>query len=245
MSDGLDLIIEGVDLSALDTAILRYVNELGLELPRVVKQTARLLNKDLVKMTPPNNQKQGRQSVSRDINRAVLLLDPDKIHWDVLKTAIRDREYDVVQSWLSRLKSGPFKDMELVHFSPTLHTGVRDRRGRVQRSKKKLTLDRSEHTRYVKSVQGHVGYTRAWWAPSAAVLGASLPGWINRHHVTGQAVINNLDRPNNPEIIMINRGPGVSAISSAAVNSAIRRRTTSMNRDVNQVLAGRASKYFS
>jgi len=238
-----DFIID-VELAKLDVAILRYVDDLGIQLPKVVKFTARLLNTDLSRLTPPRSLAQGRAAVRRDINRAVLALDHTKIKLEALKEAVLERKYDVVRTILSHMRDSWLAGYDLVTFNPELHRSARDSRGRVQRSKRRLTLDLSAHSRYVKTVQGRVGSTRAWWTPSARVLGNSAPSWISRHVPPGIAVVDNLHNLKHPRILMINAGKGVGVIDRSLIATAIRRRVVSMTRDVDQVLRGRASRYF-
>lgn len=237
----------GDDFNKLDLAMYRYNSELGIALPSIVRQTARLLNKDLVDLTPPKNQAQGRAAVARDVNRAITMLDPAKIHWPVLRQAILDGEFEVVQSFLRilRAKGNFLGRFELVPFDTILHTGVRDRRGRVQRMKWKATIEVSKHKKYVRDVQNNVGYTRAYWKASALTLGNQLPSWITRHATKGAlGVVNNLSDEKHPSITMSNIGPGIEALSRHVIASAIRRRTIAMEKDVDRIVAGGASRYF-
>jgi hypothetical protein len=232
-----------VELSKLDLAILRIVNDLGVELPLAVKRAARLLNAEVIRLTPPASYTQGRKAVYRDINRAVFGLNPRRIKSPRFRQLVEQHDVDAVREILRHSNSW-LSAYQLVHFSPSLHTSVRDKRGRVQRAKNLFTADFSEHQRYIKTVQGRVGSTKAWWGPSAALLGNALPSWITRHQVPGVAVVDNLANPKDPRIMMINAGKGVDAISRSALAAAIRRRTVAMTRDVEQVLQGRASRYF-
>lgn len=236
-----------VDLTGLDRAILRYVEELGIEGAKVVKNTGRLLAAELLRLTPPKSYAQGRAAVERDINRAMWSLDPAKIHNKVLRTAVQDQEFDVVQAFLNALqrtgKSGAFAGYRLEHFSPELHRRARDRRGRVQRSQKIIVLERAEHKRYVKEIQGHVGSTKFGWGIGAQRLGVNVPSWVLGHNPALGSYEENL-KGLDPMLAMTNRGPGLDGVAQSIIRQAVSRREKAMARDVDRMLAGGASKYF-
>ena len=233
-----------VELSKLDLAILRFVSDLGMELPKAVWTAARQVNAEVIRLTPPKTYAQGRKAVARDINRAIFGMNPAKIVSPRFKELIDRHDVAGIRAILRNAQDSWLSNFELVHFSPEFHTAVRDKRGRVQRSKRVFTGDFHEHTRYVRLVQGRVGSLKAWWAPSAAILGNPIPAWVSKHVPPGNAVVNDLSDKVNPRIVMINAGKGTDRISKAVLASAIRRRTARMNKDVDQILQGRASRYF-
>jgi hypothetical protein len=236
-----------VRVEAFDAALRRYVDELGLEFPRVVKAQARLANQDLIRLTAPRSYAQGRAAVLRDICRAVNVIDLEKITSDRLRQYVESRNYEAVTAILFAQPKGKFDGYKLLEFDPQLHESVRDSRGRVTKNHKIITLDAKEHKAYVRQVRGHVGYMRGGWAPAAHATGANLPAWVSRH--TGGnsgAAINNLSDKKHPSITMINSSRGVSeSIGQSRILSMVRRRTSAMVKDVNQVLDGRASRYFT
>jgi hypothetical protein len=235
-----------LDLALFDRAVLRFNQDLGLSLPAAVKRAARQLDEELVRLTPPKSQAQGRKAVKRDIGRAMQLLDPAKIRNKVLQQAVQDQEFDVVAAFLSNSRkhgSGGFANVRLEHFSRELHQRVRNRRGRVGKSQGIVVLERSEYNRYVREVQGHVGSTKYAFGMAAKKLGASVPAWILKHS-TVHGDIQEDYNPTNPSVTTTNRGPGIESLGPGFVQSAVTRRTNAMNRDVDQVISGRASRYF-
>lgn len=234
-----------VEMVDLERAIQRYVNELGLELPKIVKQTFRLLMKDVMDITAPKNLAQGRKAVARDINRAVYLIDYTKIKAKLLRQAVQDREYDVVKAIFSRKKMGDWKKIsQLVPFDPSLHANARDARGRVRRWKGVATLDRQAHSKYVRQTQKHVGYSRSGWAPGARLAGSSVPSWVGRHGTPPGRASSQLAQTERPSITAIHQGKTTNSIPRGKIQGAIARRAKTMNKDVDQVLRGRASRYF-
>lgn len=236
-----------LDTTVFDRAVLRYVEELGVELPKAVKGAARLLAEDLLRLTPPKSQGQGRKAVARDINNAATVLNAAKLRNKVFAQAVRDQEYDVVNAFLARLRqrgANGFSAFHLEHFSPALHQRARNRRGRVPRSRGVLVLERLEHLRYVREIQGHVGSTKYAWGVGARRLGASVPGWILKHSSVHGEITEDYN-PKSPHVVLANRGPGIDNLGSSLVQRAVNRRAKAMTKDVDQILKGRASRLFN
>jgi hypothetical protein len=122
-----------VDLNNYDLAVRRLVTELGIEGPRAVTTAARQLFQELLRVTAPRSQSQGRKAVARDISRSMWAIDPAKIHNAILRQAVQDGEFDVVTAFLNNLrkagKGGALASYRLEHFNPQFHQSARDRRG--------------------------------------------------------------------------------------------------------------------
>lgn len=242
-------LVTSVDLTDYDLAVRRLVTELGIEGPRAVQTAARQLFEELLRITAPKTQAQGRKAVARDISRAMWAIDPAKIHNAILRQAVEDGEFDVVMAFLNNLRKvgrgGLLSRYRLEHFNPSLHQSVRDRRGRVRRSRGIIVLERSKHSRYVKEIQGHVGATKYAWGVGAQRMGATIPGWILKHHAGLGVLEDNLANREDPSVAMTNKGPGIGGLETSMIQRAVHKREVAMNRDVDQVLAGRVSRYFN
>jgi hypothetical protein len=105
-------------------------------------------------------------------------------------------------------------------------------------------LERSAHSKYIREIQGHVGSTKYAWGVGAQKMGAAIPGWILKHHSALAVFEDNLNAHDNPSVAMTNKGPGIGSLETSIIQRAVNRREQAMNRDVDQVLAGRASRYF-
>ncbi len=237
-----------LDSTKFDLASRRYVSELGLDGSKVVRFTAKALALDLVRLIAPRSQAQGRKAVARDINRAMWAIDPAKIRNKVLRQAVQDGEFDVVRAFLTNLrasgKGGEFANYRVESFNPSLHQMARDSRGRVRRSQGIIVLERAEHKRYVKQIQGHVGSAKSPFAVSAQHLGASIPSWLLNHSPALVEYQDNSAQQGDPNIVMANKAPGIRSIESSIIQRALNRRAAAMAKDVDQILAGRASQYF-
>ena len=231
-----------VDMAQFDRAVLRLVEDLGLSFPNAVKQSARLLNAELLRFTAPRSRAQGRAAVARDIANAMWLLDPKKIHNETLRQAVLDEDIDAVQKFLT-FAGKQFRTYQVRAFDRLLHQSKRDRRGRVQRSQRIIVLERPEYNRYVREIQGHVGALKFGWAISGRRLGVAIPAWVMGHSERQGDYDENLN-PKTPTIAMTNRAPGVQNIDRGFVQRMVDRRTRAMTRDVERILAGGANKYF-
>ncbi len=247
MSDGLLEFKFLVDTAQFDRATLRYVQDLGLSFPEAVRRSARLLNAELLRFTPPKTQAQGRAAVARDIGRAMWLLDPKKIHNPILAAAVRDEEFDVVQAFINSLRrrgaGGALAKHELRHFSPGLHQSARNNRGRVTSRKRIMVIEGGEYKRYVKDVQGHVGALKFGWAISGRRLGVSIPNWVLGHSER-QGSYEEANSSTDPKIVMTNKAPGVENLGPGFIQRMIDRRTVAMARDTERILAGGGSRHF-
>lgn len=231
-----------VSLVDLERAMLRYVDDLGLALPDVVKRTFKLIMRDVASITAPKSNAQGRAAVMRDVGRAVYLLDPAKVTATRLRGAIMNRDYQKIQAIFKNSKKGRWNKMTVKKFEAGLHRNVRDKRGRVQHQKNIATPDVSDWRGYVKKVQKHVGYLRSGWAPGLRTAGLPIPTWVSRHSsVEGHAQVS---MGANPHITAKhqNRKDG---LDRRLINRTIEKRAATMHRDVDQVVNGRASRYFS
>lgn len=233
-----------VNAHELEKAIQRYARELGMDLPRIVQQTFKLIIKDAIRFSPPKSRAQGRNAVQRDISRAIYLIDFRRINnFPRLGDLVQKRDVTAVEAILARMK-GRWASMRVVPFNESLHTSVRDKRGRVQRTKRIATLDGTLHRRYVRKVQGHVGYTKSGWKPSAQHAGLTLPAWVSGHGSPPGSVSDHTKSTDKPYITGTHDGHTTSSIPRRLVDDVVRRRAVQMNKDVNQVLKGRASRYF-
>jgi hypothetical protein len=234
-----------VSLVDLERAIGRYVHELGIELPKVVKQTFRLIMRDIASITSPKNHAQGRKAVARDINRAVYLLDPAKVTGKRLRQAILDKDYSTIQGIFKNSKKGRWNKMRVEKFSAGLHRNVRDKRGRVQHQKNVATPDVSDWRGYVKKVQKHVGFLRSGWVPGLRTAGLAIPTWVSRHSPIEGSASDSTNNPDLKPVMTAKHANRNDSLPRSLINRTIEKRAATMGRDVDQILRGRASRYFS
>ncbi len=231
-----------VDTSAFDLAVRRFTTELGIDFVQAVKTSMRQLAQELMRWTFPRSQAQGRAAVKRDINNAMWLPNVKNITNRRLAKLIKDEDHEGVAAFMKN--SGNLRNYRLEKFNLTLHTSIRNYRGRVPRFQKVMVLERSAYNQYVREVQGHVGSTKFAWGDAARRLGASIPNWILRHSSRNGTYTESFRDVENPFVEVVNRGKGIGSLSPSIVQQVINVRTRAMERDVEQVLKGRASRYF-
>lgn len=195
----------------------------GKEALTIVLDEGRLLAQDLVRLTPPfstapstesfSKQRQaGEKAVERDINRVFHVVDLDKIHSPRvrarLEVLVRKRDLEGIKALLKACNIPAHEVLREV--DPKLHAFNRDRRGRVQRSKRIWVLNGRSVNSYVRKIKSHVGQAKAGWAASAQALGVRLPAWITRHGSGGGSF--KLDKkPGAPKITLRNDVPYIQA----------------------------------
>lgn len=147
-------------------------------------QQMRLFARDVVRITPPNqnyrlNKSAGEKKIRKELNgimrvsRAPGAEDPATVH----------RQYR---------RGG--------RVYTNLRTGSRDRRHRVR-----------DLRTYIAGVVAQVGLLASGWLPAAAALGLELPSWISRHGM-GHGSYLNVETLNGRKIRIVNRVPFASSV---------------------------------
>jgi hypothetical protein len=218
--------------------IERLVRETGRTALDVVLQEGKLLEQDLVKLTPPfgsapstesfnAQRKVGENAVERDVKRVFHIVDLDSIRSDRLRDRLRElvRKQDLA-GIKAALKDAKIKVNDVVReASADIHEKFRDSRGRVQRPKWIWVASDRSLKRYLKAAKAMVGKAKAGWAAGAQALGVRLPNWITRHGSGGGSV--QIDRnPQSPQITIRNAVPYIQTAGGdlKVVETAIRNR---------------------
>lgn len=226
-----------IDDSKFRTQLARFVDELGLAAPDVVKDQTRLLLKTVIGFTMPKTLAQGRAAVARDIARSMTPINPAYFHQPRMRErvtllALKD-DLEGLRAVFSNSKS--WRNWRIEPFSPSLHTSARDpRSGRVLKSQRvfipglytvtranaqtrKETLggigqQAKQWTKYVATVQGFVGRLKAAWGPAYEAVGGTLPAWVKRHANPRGAVKIEFGDPQRPAIEFRNGAVGVGKL---------------------------------
>lgn len=168
-------------------ALREFIRYYGVEIPKALRHQSRLLAQEVLRKTPSKTRAQGRRAVARDIKRAVRPIRPQDFDSKAIRALIRKRDYPALKTVFSRFpEDSHFRKVAVVPFSPTLHSEVRDRRGRVQSFKGKVTPDYEPVRDYIAQMQTHVGQGKGGWAASLVGLGGRPAGWIIQHARAGK-----------------------------------------------------------
>jgi len=185
MADGITV---RVDTAEFDRWVGKFINDLRIDARLVVTDQFRMLIKQLIRFTAPNTYAEGRAAVVRDIRRAMTPIDPAEYTNDHVRAIMASGDVDAINAVLQQVPG--WRGFKAMHFNRDLHAKVRDRRGRVTRSRKILVPEMKEHAAYVKEMQSHVGMAKGSWADSFAFAGGSgLPNYITRHAGRGFASV--------------------------------------------------------
>lgn len=127
-----------------------------------------------------------------------------------LEKAAQRKDIALFNLIASRVKSGPMAGAKAVAFSPEVHTSQRNRRGRVERKASNTVVlgnDNALLLKYIKQVQGRVGYAKSGWLKALLLVGGSAPDYVNNKGTSGGDVIDDHANEDNPSITAINRTP--------------------------------------
>jgi hypothetical protein len=232
-----------VDYSKLNAKVARYVDELGIDSREVIATQSRLLLKALIKITPPGTNAEGRKAVFSDIARSMSPVYPENFtgpHAERIRELVQKKDEVGFQAFLQK-QTNKWKNWTVKPFSPQLHHGAQNARGRVTKSQKVFVLDAKSWEKYVKHEQSHVGRQKAGWWPAYLALGGTLPSWITRHEGARGFLINGLDNKTFPTFTMVNQTKGIGGIRRL-IQSAVRIRAEAVEKDIKYRLAQLAKK---
>lgn len=169
-----------VENEKFDVAIRKFVTDLGLAAPDVVKEETRLLLAQCIKFMPPKTYSQGRKAVSRDIKRSMASLDETRFRSKRIANLIRKNDVNAVREIVRRCPA--MRDFDVQEFDPQkLHEDKRDNRGRIRKFQKILVLKRGKVKSYIRARQRSVGSAKAGFWPGLQAVGGAVPAYIAKH----------------------------------------------------------------
>ena len=211
-----------LDTTEWEVAVQELVNTTGEDLGKLIKDEAKLLVRDCIKLTPPttggagvlkeNLKKQeqsGKNAILRDIRRIVknvqemdMYKNPKVKKW--LDRAFKNHEWNLV---LSIVGGGMGAGMQV---PDDLHEQFRNKRGRVNKVVPKFwikdTAKRKKLMTYATKVFARIGKAKAGWLPAARRLKLAKRHYIKfiaRHNGKGM-VADNTKGTQNPFVIVAN-----------------------------------------
>lgn len=257
-----------IDSARYRNALNDFVYKLNADSVLLLKEEMRLLLRDVIRFTPPNNKKQGegaiggdlfggkrirRSSGGRESSIGIFqrigkssLVPPRKngetvgvrLGWEGSKTIRIMRKFWKPNASLS--------EMEAFHKrfqNPrTGRTGVVSRstvgRWKVQ---DQMWVSDSAASAYFKSLASRVGFTKAGWLKAAIRVGLNVPGWISRHVAYARGDYNP-PTGKKLEIEAINRSSKIPNYYERHVLPATRNRVWSVEKEIKRLLEGGKSR---
>lgn len=175
-------------------ALINWMAAFGKGVRETIRTQGRLLGQAAVRLTPPRNQAQGKQAVSRDLRRVFYGLE-NRDAFSAPVAVIKGQDYvkafvsnGVVFGVVHDLFKGAVSTKELDQW----HQSHRDHRGRVPADLKetdmggwkqirKMVIPSNVLEAYVRQVQDDVGRGRAGWGLGVQQLGGTVPAWVGKH----------------------------------------------------------------
>ena len=204
----------------------------------ILVEQARLLVKELVKITPPfglgNDAKRlGENAVTNDVINAVEPIKSLKVGnkqrlQDSINKYAQSGDYEKANAIIHKIKK--LNKYEIVPFSPELHEDKRIL-GRDKLDVKpqfKITPEENKLKAYSKKVLKKVGKLKASWMPAAEKLGLKLPRWISRNADYGYKKSTvDLRSGDNPSLVIVNTATTIGRLKGY-VQQAMFERAKSM-----------------
>jgi len=261
----INVAVKEVDAKAFNDAVNNIIATSNRDMKEVVNQQGKLLAIELMNYTPPfaggkvpkgeaskttkGDQRQGMEAVKRDILRTMtppseLFKMGFKNKW--LEKVVKSKDDKKIQQYFESVKSPILNKYKVAQFDPQLHLSKRVYSNRFRpKYQYKFVSNEGFVKKYIKEMQGRVGYMKAGWAVAAQFFGATIPKWIEDHlyYAKGEVKILNED-PTNYSIEMANYTPTIDRHASS-YNVAIRMRTNALNRAFDNYLEKTLKESFT
>lgn len=208
---------------------------------QVIREEGRLFAQQIVRLTPPQTQAQGRGAVARDFSRAVGVLDKNSFSRakqevrEPMRELIRRKDNETLEQALNQMDN---RGWVVKRFDPADHTGRRNKYGRVTRKSFVMTTDATAARKHLRKMQAAVGWAKGAQVAVIRALGGSVPSWYGKHEsASGYAVI---DQTENMRVTAVARNikiPGYQRM----VDAALATRERIAQRKIDRLIAGKAT----
>lgn len=159
-----------------------------------------------------------------------------------LRALIRAGRFDAASELLRRL--GIRNNGIIDEATSSIHSKLRDRRGRIQnpKNKRQLVINRQSIDRLVKRKLGHVGMAKSGWVTAARALKLPVPRWINNHN--GVGIFHRSGPANHPAITVVNAVPFIQGTGQelGIIEWAFRNRLRNLPKQIENTLRAQARK---
>jgi hypothetical protein len=226
-------------------AVKRLIVEKGADAKLLLREEARLLIRDILKLTPPQTQQQGALSVEVNLKRAFSpLVASDFSGWGNKlgkRIARLIRKKDVAQlNFLFSKIGGKLGGKRIIGLNdmPAIHKRLTNERGRV--SKSSYVALPQDFKAYLKIVKARVGWAKAGWNAAATAVGLAMPGYVTRHSGNRLGSIQFSPAP-KLGVTLLNYSSKMPRYQ-AKVDYAVQRRYHSFLNEAKRILAGGQSR---
>lgn len=258
-----------VDSRPFNRQLRAYVKAVNIEQGKGLRKQGALLVKDLIKATPPFDNRLGKGTFTqsfkaqRDAGNAAVAADVSKLFKPVLppgvlkrlppvdqrraKRYVRNGEWDKLATMLHRMGGGKGSVTgRNVHTRATreLHDARRNGQGRVKKGAVVHVQNAPSINQLIRSRQADVGKWKAGWMPAANRLNVrGVPRWIAGK--AGNGSIHDASTARiNPSITLINNVRGDTGRNINIARAALQNRVSSMRTEVEKRLNHARKKAF-
>lgn len=230
-----------VDTASLENKLYLLAKEARVTPAQVIKEEARLVTENIIRLTPPKTNAQGRAAVKKDFSKAVGILDSDsfgRAKQDIrerMRALIKRKDNVAIQEAMRKMDGRPWI---VKPFFPSDHTTRRNKRGRVTQKSFVSTTDAGKAKKYLRELLGRVGWAKGAWVAALIATGGRAPNWYGRHaSASGYALANFGENPSVSATARNIKIPNYQRMVSAAVRT--RERIT--QRKIDRLIAGKAT----
>ena len=260
-----DIALDFENVAAFKATLNELQREAKKGATEILRQQAKLLVQDCIKLAPPTSgkggelgkslksqEKIGKQAVERDINKAVGALQELEI-WKgtrnkgaakkAINRHIKAGDYDAA----AQILSGKNKKVKIAASVPKdYHKQIQNSRGRVKRPNARLYVtSKAAKKAYIQEAQQSVMRGKAGWKKAARRLGVKgLISSITKHNSAG--LIHDATKANNPtpKITVANLVRHVQAGGAAlrVMEYAMKNRTRNMQQSLKEMYGRKAKR---
>lgn len=225
----------------LENKLYLLAKEARVSPAQVIKEEARLVTENIIKLTPPKTNAQGRAAVNRDFSKAVGVLDQDSFARakqetrEAMRALIRKRDNIALEKALRAMDKRPW---QVKPFAKSEHTDRRNAYGRVNRRSFVVTTDANAAKKYLRGVQRSVGWAKGAWVAALIATGGRAPNWYARHAAAAGFAVANFGE--NPSVSATARNVKIPNYQRM-VDGAVRNRERVTQKKINRLIAGKAT----
>ena len=209
--------------------IKKLIQLTGKTNSQVVKQHAALTCRDMSYFTPPfqglknkvsnfgsaKDKKQGERSTTADLYKAMRPIGAHNKWRDKrIGKLIKKKDIPALEAIFKHI-TGPLSGYQVREFDKALHKDKRNKRGRIAKNQRVISVPNSEHKKYLKTLLTRVGRAKAASAELAVKLGVKKkpPKWISRHFGKVDNMLNDRSRDKKkPQVKVRVSEPGVNHV---------------------------------
>lgn len=243
---------ETQELAGFANALSDFIKQRKITVEKALRLQGRLLVQRLIKFTPPETYKQGRDRVRADVRKSAKLITPIAFRSEAIQKLVRRKKNTALSKVFGRFKSGKTKGAKSSAFNARhigQHHTSRGKDGRVKRNLRsggEVTPDVAKVNAYTRRIQENVGMAKGGWAKAFKMLGGRPAGWYNRHSSKGRFV-DEAGHKTHPYLLIRNQSPWAGSRDAKrnvlrAIDSRRRDILVSMEKAYERQLTGKIRK---